>query len=59
MKHFCEECGMELECMCVTNADKSLSGKTEKLYLCRSCLSTWEIIENEDGSFSIRRYFFG
>ena len=59
MKHFCEECGTELEYMWVTNADKSLSGKTEKLYLCRGCLSTWEVVENEDGSFSIRRYFFG
>lgn len=59
MKHLCEECGTELECMCVIDADESLSGKTERLYLCRECLSTWEIIENEDGSFSVRRYFFG
>ena len=59
-KKSCPECGATLECMCVIGADESLSGKTERLYLCSSCLSSWETIEQEDdSSFEIRRYFFG
>ena len=55
----CPECGTELECMCVIGADKALSGKTERLYLCNECLSSWQTTEQEDGSFDIKRYFFG
>lgn len=59
IKQYCQECGTELERMVTIGADKSFSGKTERLYLCRKCLSTWEIIEQEDGSFQVERYFFG
>ena len=55
----CPECGTELECMCVIGADEALSGKTERLYLCNGCLSSWQTTEQEDGNFDIQRYFFG
>ena len=60
MVHQCPECGHELKCMCVVGSDESLSGNTERLYLCDGCLSTWQIDTDKDGNESpIRRYFFG
>lgn len=60
MNPTCPECGTELECMCVIGADESFSGKTERLWLCHGCLSSWETETNEeDGSYEIKRYFFG
>ena len=52
----CPECNHEIECMVVYGSDETLSGQTERLYLCNHCLSTWERIgESED----LKRYFFG
>ena len=52
----CPECNHEIECMVTYGPDKTLSGQTERLYLCNHCLSTWEQIgESED----LKRYFFG
>ena len=52
----CPECNYELECMVALGADETMSGKTERLYLCKNCLSTWERIgEAKD----LTRYFFG
>lgn len=58
-KQYCPECGTELECMNVIDADEALSGKTERLWLCHECLSSWQTIEQDDGSFDIQRHFFG
>lgn len=60
MEHICPECGHVIECMCVIGADESVSGMTERLYLCRKCLSSWQIDTDQDGNESpTRRYFFG
>ena len=57
----CPECSEDLECMCVIGADESHSGKTERLYLCRHCLSTWQTMSEVDSDHhcEIKRYFFG
>ena len=62
MEFFCPECGVgaPLECMVVIGADESYSGKTERLWLCRKCLSTWETETDDEGlTTDPRRYFFG
>lgn len=59
MVYQCPECGHVIECMCVIGADESVSGMTERLYLCRKCLSSWQIDTDQDGNESpTRRYFF-
>ena len=56
----CPECNHELECHVVIGADQTMSGKTERLFLCPNCLSAWQVIgELCGGTFEIRRYFFG
>lgn len=59
MRQFCQECGAEMRCMVAFGADETLSGLTERLYLCDDCLSTWQVTELKDGGFEIERYFFG
>ena len=59
MNYNCQECNHELKCMVVIGADQSYSGKTERLYLCEQCLSTWSVTTDENGYCEIRRYFFG
>lgn len=59
MHNTCPECNHELECMVVYGADETLSGKTERLYLCNHCLSTWQVTTDKDGHSEISRYFFG
>ena len=44
----CPECGADLECMCVIEGDESLSGATERLWHCESCLSAWHTIEGDN-----------
>ena len=56
----CQECGGDLDLMAVIGGDQTFSGKTERLYHCRSCLSSWETQADEDGVESgLKRYFFG
>lgn len=56
----CPECNAELKCMVVLGADQTLSGQTERLFLCEHCLSSWEVVgELYTDNLKIRRYFFG
>lgn len=59
--HRCPECGGVLECKCVIGADESGTGKTERLYLCNGCLSSWSQSTDESSGVTapIERYFFG
>lgn len=59
MNYTCPECNHELECMVVYGADETISGKIESLYLCRKCLSTWQVTTDKDLVSEISRYFFG
>lgn len=57
----CPECGDVLECKCVIGADQSGTDKTERLYLCNGCLSSWSQFTDESSGVTapIERYFFG
>lgn len=58
--HRCPECGGVLECKCVIGADQSGTGKTERLYVCHGCLSSWSRATDNNGVVEpIERYFFG
>lgn len=54
----CPECNCELECMVALSADEMVSGKTERLYLCKNCKSTWSTTDENEFT-TISRYFFG
>ena len=57
---YCPECGGVLECKRVIGADESGTGKTERLYLCHGCLSSWSQSTDKNGIVNpIERYFFG
>ena len=56
----CPECSDVLECKCVIGADQSGTGKTERLYVCHGCLSSWSRATDNNGVVEpIERYFFG
>lgn len=48
---FCPECGCLLEYMATWDDNR--------MYLCNTCLSTWQVCEDDSGKEVIKRYFFG
>lgn len=55
----CPECGEVLKCMVVIEAKETISGKTERLYLCKKCLSSWSTEADGANESEPTRYFFG
>ena len=59
MNYTCQECNHKLELMATYDSSQTGTGKTERLYLCNNCLSTWCVATDKDGSSTMSRYFFG
>lgn len=57
----CQECGALLEWMVRFGADQTVSGRSETLFNCPHCGSSWNAIYDEEGGKieKLERHYFG